>query len=148
MIVAFAVAALVVYEVRRLSIDNAHTIAIIAGGTIEAIVMLVCVYIMEIEGTFKLWMIVTFTVVSIILTLIIKVFIISVDYSGTEYAQFEDDDYYYYVKAIPKMRAGGAKPVRYYDDSSRQNGTGTPVNGQDVDGVDFKTKLEDSLKDL
>ena len=104
MIVAFAVAALVVYEVRRLSIDNAHTIAIIAGGTIEAIVMLGCVYIMEIEGTFKLWMIVTFTVVSIILTLIIKVFIISVDYSGTEYAQFEDDDYYYYVKAVPKIK--------------------------------------------
>ena len=44
------------------------------------------------------------TVVSIILTLIIKVFIISVDYSGTEYAQFEDDDYYYYVKAVPKIK--------------------------------------------
>jgi hypothetical protein len=26
-----------------------------------------------------------------------------VDYSRTEYVQFEDDDYYYYVKAVPKL---------------------------------------------
>lgn len=30
--------------------------------------------------------------------------ILAVDYSGTEYIQFEDDDYYYYVKAIPKIK--------------------------------------------
>ena len=24
------------------------------------------------------------------------------DYSRTEYVQFEDDEYYYYVKAVPK----------------------------------------------
>ena len=29
--------------------------------------------------------------------------IFSVDYTRTEYTQFEDDDYYYYVKAVPKM---------------------------------------------
>ena len=27
----------------------------------------------------------------------------TVDYSRTENVQFEDDEYYYYVKAIPKM---------------------------------------------
>lgn len=27
----------------------------------------------------------------------------AVDYSRKEYIQFEDDDYYYYVKAVPKM---------------------------------------------
>ena len=26
----------------------------------------------------------------------------NVDYSRTEYVQFEDDEYYYYVKAVPK----------------------------------------------
>ena len=29
---------------------------------------------------------------------------LAVDYSATEYTQFEDDDYYYYVKAIPKIK--------------------------------------------
>ena len=26
-----------------------------------------------------------------------------VDYKGTEHLRFEDDEYYYYVKAMPKM---------------------------------------------
>ena len=29
--------------------------------------------------------------------------IFSLDYSRTEYVQFEDDEYYYYVKAVPKI---------------------------------------------
>ena len=28
----------------------------------------------------------------------------SVDYTRTEYLQFDDDEYYYYVKAVPKMK--------------------------------------------
>ena len=36
--------------------------------------------------------------------MIVNVFILAVDYSGTEYVQFEDDDYYYYVKAVPKLK--------------------------------------------
>ena len=38
----------------------------------------------------------------VIASLIYQLFVFSVDYSRTEYTQFEDDDYYY-VKAIPKM---------------------------------------------
>ena len=30
-------------------------------------------------------------------------FVFAVDYSRTEFVQFEDDDYYYYVKAVPKI---------------------------------------------
>lgn len=33
----------------------------------------------------------------------LEFFLFAVDYSRTEYAQFEDDDYYYYVKAVPKI---------------------------------------------
>ena len=34
---------------------------------------------------------------------IMEFFLFSVDYSRTERLQFEDDEYYYYVKAIPKI---------------------------------------------
>ena len=34
---------------------------------------------------------------------IYQFFVFAVDYSRTEYTQFEDDDYYYYVKAVPKI---------------------------------------------
>ena len=30
--------------------------------------------------------------------------ILAVDFTRTEYVQFEDDDYYYYVKAVPKVK--------------------------------------------
>ena len=33
----------------------------------------------------------------------LKFFFFHVDYKRTERVQFEDDDYYYYVKAVPKI---------------------------------------------
>lgn len=33
-----------------------------------------------------------------------QMFLHSVDYVRTEYTQFEDDEYYYYVKAVPKIQ--------------------------------------------
>ena len=35
--------------------------------------------------------------------LFLEVIFFSVDYSRTENVQFEDDEYYYYVKAVPKV---------------------------------------------
>lgn len=104
LIIAFVAAALIAYGIRRLSVDNSATIGIISAGVIEAIIILSAVYILEIEGIFKLWMICAFSLLSIVLTCILQVFILAVDYSGTEYTQFEDDDYYYYVKAVPKIK--------------------------------------------
>ena len=43
------------------------------------------------------------TLGSLLLALVVEFFVLSVDYSRTEYTQFEDDEYYYYVKAVPKM---------------------------------------------
>ena len=43
------------------------------------------------------------TLGSMVIAGIYNFLIFSVDYSRTEYTQFEDDDYYYYVKAVPKI---------------------------------------------
>ena len=43
------------------------------------------------------------SMVSALIVLVIQFFIFNVDYSRTENVQFEDDEYYYYVKAIPKV---------------------------------------------
>ena len=40
---------------------------------------------------------------AIIVSMIVKLFVFSVVYTRTEYLQFEDDEYYYYVKAVPKV---------------------------------------------
>ena len=44
------------------------------------------------------------TFISMPLLFILQFFVFYVDYSRTEHVQFEDDEYYYYVKAVPKIR--------------------------------------------
>jgi uncharacterized protein YacL len=43
------------------------------------------------------------TVISALLMLVVEFFAFNLDYSRTEKVQFEDDEYYYYVKAVPKV---------------------------------------------
>ena len=59
-------------------------------------------------------------VVSVVIALIYQFFVFAVDYTRTEYLQYEDDDYYYYVKAVPKLTvsAPDVKVQRIY---SRKN---------------------------
>ena len=35
--------------------------------------------------------------------MVMEFFLFHLDYTRTEIVQFEDDDYYYYVKAVPKI---------------------------------------------
>jgi len=43
------------------------------------------------------------TLLSVVLAFIFQFFVFAVDYSRTEFLQFQDDEYYYYVKAVPKL---------------------------------------------
>ena len=43
------------------------------------------------------------SVISFALAYLLQTLVFSVDYSRTENTQFEDDEYYYYVKAVPKI---------------------------------------------
>ena len=43
------------------------------------------------------------TIVAIPIAIGVGFMFMGLDYSRTEKVQFEDDDYYYYVKAVPKM---------------------------------------------
>ena len=42
-------------------------------------------------------------ILGVVIGLFLEVIFFSVDYSRTENVQFEDDEYYYYVKAVPKV---------------------------------------------
>ena len=48
-------------------------------------------------------------IISILLSLVVQFFAHNVDYSRTEYVQFEDEEYYYYVKAVPKNSVAKSK---------------------------------------
>lgn len=120
-IAAFAMTVIVVYLLRRLSIDYAWTIAMTAGAVVNIMVLLVGDLIFEINQ--PLISVILGTVISFLLALVLQFFVFYVDYSRTEKVQFEDDEYYYYVKAVPKVTV--AKPDKKVKQiSSTRSGTG------------------------
>jgi len=101
MIAAFAITIMVVYLIRRLAVDYSWSIAMVAGAIINIVVILVGDLIYDTQvallGAFLS------TVLALVIAKILEFMFFCVDYSRTENVQFEDDEYYYYVKAIPKM---------------------------------------------
>lgn len=99
-IIAFAVCLLLVYNVRRMSVDYSWEIAIIAGilGNINA--MAYGYIIMDIQLSYI--SLIVGSIMAVLVAFIVKFFVFAVDYTRTERLQFEDDEYYYYVKAVPK----------------------------------------------
>ncbi len=100
-ILAFAITIIIVYMIRRKNIDHAWTAGIIAGGITNVIILLIGDLIFDtkisIIGT------IIGTVISMGIAKVVEFFLFNVDYSRTELVQFEDDEYYYYVKAVPKI---------------------------------------------
>jgi len=101
MVVAFSITVILVYMIKRLSMNYSWRIALGAG----AIVNLLIVFIgsLSMDADISAVGAILGMLVSVLFVLILQFFIFNVDYSRTEYVQFEDDEYYYYVKAIPKL---------------------------------------------
>lgn len=101
MIAAFAITVLVVYLIRRMAIDHSWTIAMVAGVMTDIVILLVgdLLYDTNISVAGVLFG----SVLALAVGKVIEFFRFCVDYSRTEKVQFEDDEYYYYVKAVPKM---------------------------------------------
>ena len=100
-IAAFAITVIMVYLIRRLSIDYAWTIAMVAGIVVDIMVLLVGDLMFD--TNVALFGVIFGNIVSFLLAVVLQFFVFNVDYSRTEKVQFEDDEYYYYVKAVPKV---------------------------------------------
>lgn len=105
-VLALAITITVVYCVRRLTVDNAWTYAIIAGTAVEFIVLVIG------EVAFKAKLNIVLLIIGVALGAMIgyvcRVLFFAVDFKRTEYVQYEDDEYYYYVKAVPKINVVNA----------------------------------------
>lgn len=99
-IAVFVVTSLVVYLVRRMDVDHAWTLAIVSGTLIEISGLFVGYLVLGITG--KTLFLLIGGVVSMLLAFVLRFLFMDLDYDRTERVQFEDDDYYYYVKAVPK----------------------------------------------
>ena len=113
-VVVLAMATVIVYVVRRMDIDNAWAIAWISGILFETIGLIAGYLLLGISG--KVLGAVLGGIVSCALAVVIQFMFFNVDYTRTERLQFEDDEYYYYVKAVPKsIIASSDKQVKHFN---------------------------------
>ena len=101
-IITFAITILLVYGIKRRSMDHSWQIAVVAGSIFELVVFLVGGILLNAKLSVLVWVIVG-SIISFIIAYFLQLLVFSVDYSRTENTQFEDDEYYYYVKAVPKI---------------------------------------------
>lgn len=104
---AFGLTVFVVYIIRRMSIKYSWTIAMVVGALFNMFIILLGDVIYNTQ--ISIVGLILGTILACIVVKIIQFLVFDVDYSRTEKVQFEDDDYYYYVKAVPKIRARGEK---------------------------------------
>lgn len=100
-IVIFALILMVVYYVRRMKFDYAFEISIAAGALTSILGFLISDLIFD--QTNQILSMILGTIFSAAIVFVIHFFKLTLDYSGVEHVQFEDDVYYYYVKAVPKV---------------------------------------------
>ncbi len=100
MALAFAITVLVVYVIRRLSVRYSWSVAITTGAIVQFLTVVILNSVLH--GTVSAGLAFGGMIISIILNTILQYFCFDLDYNRTEKVQFEDDEYYYYVKAIPK----------------------------------------------
>lgn len=173
-VVAFVAVTLLVNLIRTRSFDYAWRIAIVAGGVVYAVVVIAGGFIFDV--TIDIVSLLIYTAVSVVAGLVLEFFVFGGDYTRTERLEYEDDEYYYYVKAVPKASVATsersikkinaepekeerqaqeqvvsyANPIFHGDDEAvQEEEEAVPVErNREIEDIDFEKKLEESLKDL
>lgn len=100
-LIVFSIVTIFVYFIRNSKIDYSFEIAIISGGFLNTILLLFMNFFMDINiNVFRFFITM---ILSVVFVWLVQLFRLSLNYAGVENLQFEDDEYYYYVKAVPKM---------------------------------------------
>ena len=118
MAAAFAAGVLVVFLIKNMSVDYSWSIAIIAGVIIQLVVIFIGDFYFNLPVS--IGPMILGILVSVALALVYQFFVFAVDYTRTEYLQYQDDDYYYYVKAVPKITVS-QPDVKVHRISSRKS---------------------------
>ncbi len=117
MYLAIAVFAIVMVTVNMICSQEFHYVyetAITAGVIVNILLILLLSFPFNVE-VHVLYLLAS-SVFSGLLAWLIQFFQVVLNYSAVEYLQFEDDEYYYYVKAVPKMNiAVGEKRVKRFN---------------------------------
>lgn len=101
MVLAVSIGLLIVYAIRTRSFNHAWKIASALGAVASIIVGAAGNIAMNVHLSYGI--LAGSGVAAIAVGLVLEFLFFSVNYARTERMQFEDDEYYYYVKAVPKI---------------------------------------------
>lgn len=124
------VAILLVYGIRICSIDHAWKIASVAGAASAAVICVVGNIVMNLHISYVILGV--SGVLAIAAGLLLELLFLSVDYTRTEHLEFEDDEYHYYVKAVPKLAVTAPEKSVKHITGRQENGAGDSVPGKAV----------------
>ena len=106
-VVAFVITILMVNLIRTRSFDYAWRIAIIAGGVTYVLTIVLESYFVDVQ--LDLTRLLIQAAISVVAGIILEFFFFGGDYTRTERLEYQDDEYYYYVKAVPKASVATSK---------------------------------------
>lgn len=101
MMIGFVVVVLITALLYKLPYDYSWYVAILVGGLLTILVFLIVSA--KLSVTLETGALIGGSLLGIVVAALLQSIKSMVDYSKKEVVQFEDDDYFYYVKAIPKM---------------------------------------------
>ncbi len=100
-IIVFSTVILIAYLIYRSSFEHSWMVSFVVAGFLNIVLFLVGSVTFAIE--INIGAILLESVAGTLIACLLQFWKGIVDYQRTELLQFEDDEYYYYVKAIPKL---------------------------------------------
>jgi hypothetical protein len=97
----FSMTALIVYVISHLTMDYAKELAIVFGGILCTVGLVLVQLITDVDMGGASVML--FSALSAVIMLALHFFDLALDYKKAERVEFSDDDNYYYVRVIPKL---------------------------------------------
>lgn len=140
MVVVILGCTLLVYGIRTRSFNHAWKIASGVGAATGLVLGLVGNIVLSVD--LSLVSLIVGTVLAIGFGLLAEILFLSVDYTRTEYVEFEDDEYHYYVKAVPKI--GVAVPEKNVKHITRHQDAAENGKKANRRSVRIEEELEDA----
>ena len=149
----FTLIIVVMFLIRNIRMDYSFEISIAIGAAVSAISFFVLLLRMDIGmGVME---IILSSVLSALIMYVAYFLYRPLFYAGTERVRFEDDDYYYYVRAVPKIKilgadAGGRKLIidPSLDDEEEDEDNEAEENAEDDNVFGINRTAEDEQDDF
>ncbi|MGN0297588.1 MAG: hypothetical protein ACI4C1_00140 [Lachnospiraceae bacterium] len=122
LIIGVILALFIIFFMRKISFLHAWYVSVVLGSIVFVVILLIGNLFLDAE--FNLVTMIGSVVAGDIIGSVVHMLDLILDYTRVEYSSFEDDEYYYYVKAVPKIYVSVAnKEVKTINYNSTEKST-------------------------